>query len=696
MKHRILYIIIGLLSVFDFNSEIYAQDSAVVSVLNKYNIQSDNDTIAFDALYDTTWRLLDFNLVDIPPLLNAMKYYAFNTTLETKKPVFEGLYYNCCGKYNYLSGNTDSAIFCFETSINSLLGDTLDDRSDLSTNIYLPSFYNNLALIYDEFGLYNNAIDLQLKSILEIEKIMVLDSNDEVFRTLYATDYVELGIIYSDFDDTIEATKAFTKGIELCKQTNDEEVIAYSKVNYAVYLFDLEQYDESIKYFNESKEYYSSVNDISSLLIIRANEGVYEEKKGNFKKAKSILKSVIQTADSIGFFGIRYKVMGELFLINFDEGNYSIAEEIGNDYLKNNKNVLSDSYSTMLMNMAQLYKKTNRLNLAYNYINRSKVLDDSLSKSDNVFISHLLNTRFELDKINSRNALLANKNIFLEHLLSKQRIISILGYILVLVVGSVAVMFFIVYKKKSQLNKEIARTNYLLNQKSKDLEDSNNTLERIFSVISHDLKGPLGTVGAFIDLLNDKSVEIDDIQKDKYLNTINQSLKSSNNMLESLLHWSRKRIGKKAHFEDFDLNILVKSIIENIELTTFTKNISFKNNVPLNTVLRSDIDFLRVIIRNIIMNSVKYTNANGKIEISYSDDDDKQKIIITDNGVGMEESLLENILSGKFFKSSQGTESEKGTGLGLLICFELAESIDVNIDIKSQLDKGTTFILELG
>jgi signal transduction histidine kinase len=680
---------------FGLGSLANSQDSIVKAVVAKYNIDTTTDSIAFYQLYNVGWGLLDGNIEEFPELNVALKYYQEKEEESANKTVLYSDYNNVYAKYNYLSGYYDSAIYYYETSISALLDDTAYIRSHKGTSDNLASFYNNLALIYDEIGFYKNAIDLQFKSIDQVENTRMFDTTNVNINRLYATDYLELGLIYSGIDDTINAAKYFEKGVNLCRLYGNKEIIAYAELNYGIFLLNINRIEEAEGYLLQNVDYYDKNNNNYDKIIVKLNLAELEIKRNNISKSLKINKEVRQLTDSLGFEQLKLVAYYQLFNIYEDIDSLGLALKYGEEYLKTDKDKNSYSYSEMLEAVASLYHKKANSELAYIYNSRAKHISDSLNNEDKLLTSNLLNVNYDIQKINENNKKLLMENYNLDNSIFKQRvIISMILSLLVLFIGLIIVVY-VNSRKKTKLNRTLEDVNNQLLKKSKDLEESKDVLETIFSVISHDLKGPIGTADVFFELLSDKSNNIDAEQRDMYINTIGDSLKSTHHLLEDILNWSRNRMGKKINISDVFIGKLVEDVINTIDNTVYTKGIIISNSIDEKVHIPTDENYLKIIIRNIISNSIKFTNKGGTIDISCTKNGESSSIIIKDSGIGMSEDLVSKILSGNEYISTDGTFSEKGTGMGLLICFELAQSIGAKIDIESKLGVGTTFIIEM-
>lgn len=686
---NILFIVLFFVEI----PSAFGQSEDILQLIEKENINRNNDSVAFQELYGKAWGKINENIEGVQIYIKALDFYIKKPNLSNNSFLVSN-FNNFKGNYFYTIGKLDSAIICFEKSVVSLKRDSINLKGEVYSND-LPIFYNNLALIYDEIGFYNNAIDLQTKSIVELEERILVDKENKYFKIIYANEYVELAMMYSNMNDTVAAYNNFRKGLSLSVKYKNNEAIAYSQMNYAVFLLDIGELDSALYYFKKGEGYYVNSGDFYTFLLIKINQAKIAKEHGEFEKAKSILFNVINSADSVGFDRIRvdtYEVLINLFSENKD---YKNAEKYANKYIElNNNNNGTKSFSNVLNNLALIYDSTNRPNLAFDCLQKAKDISDSIYESDNIMTSHLIQAKYDLDVLNSKNLYLSNQNTNLDKILTRLRLVSILAFALLIVVSTLAIFIYNSYDKKRKLNKEFIITNKLLEQRTQDLTNSNDVLEKIFSVVSHDLKGPIGNAGLLLEYIGDNSNTLTEAEKNDYIEMLIDSLKSTHVLLEDILNWSRNRVGKEMIMSEVDLHELVTSIFENLKSTIFTKNIRLINNVPKMSVINTDHDYMKTIIRNVVSNSIKFTKNEGAITIEFSENDGHQVITIADTGLGMTKEKVDSILNRNMFKPSIGTNEEQGTGMGLLISLDLAEKINANISIESELNKGTSFIID--
>ena len=167
-------------------------------------------------------------------------------------------------------------------------------------------------------------------------------------------------------------------------------------------------------------------------------------------------------------------------------------------------------------------------------------------------------------------------------------------------------------------------------------------------------------------------------------------------LLENLLEWSRVQIGSIS-FTPSQLHVesIVDEIFSLFHQFAKTKNINLEKKIDEGTTVFADKNMLTTILRNLVSNGIKFTNDGGVIEISAGVRDNKTFIVVKDSGIGITEENLKKLFRIDLSFSTPGTNKERGTGLGLLLCYELAQKNKGKISVESEVGKGTKFILTL-
>lgn len=229
-----------------------------------------------------------------------------------------------------------------------------------------------------------------------------------------------------------------------------------------------------------------------------------------------------------------------------------------------------------------------------------------------------------------------------------------------------------------------------LKKSENQLKLSNATKDKLFSILAHDLVSPFSSILGFSKLLMDSSKENDIEKVEEYANSVNSAANQTFHLLTNLLEWSRSQREKISFLPE---NIKLKQIIDRVTLLyTYAmdqKEIYLETNVDTDFEIVADLNMLYTIIRNLVSNAVKFTDEEGIIKISVISYEKETEICICDTGKGIGKDNLEQVLNPEINFSSNGSNSEKGTGLGLLICNDFVERHGGKFWIKSEENIGT-------
>lgn len=245
------------------------------------------------------------------------------------------------------------------------------------------------------------------------------------------------------------------------------------------------------------------------------------------------------------------------------------------------------------------------------------------------------------------------------------------------------------------LNEELKLVNEQLDIQSTELSAINKTKDKIFAIISHDLRSPLGTIKNLLDLIIAKHADPQLFYDN--LPAFKDSVEYIHFTLSNLLNWANSQMhGFKLSPEWIDIADLIQ---DNLNLTIYNiqeKNISIHVDVPTDLSFSTDKNNLNLLIRNFLGNAIKYTPKHGEIHIKARIIQEKLKIHIKDTGIGMSNEMISKILSNKEYQNSRyGTMGEKGTGIGLVLCVEVIAALKGTLQIHSEENKGTDIGFEL-
>lgn len=251
------------------------------------------------------------------------------------------------------------------------------------------------------------------------------------------------------------------------------------------------------------------------------------------------------------------------------------------------------------------------------------------------------------------------------------------------IIGATGLARDITKRKKSEL---------ALLKNERQLKELNSTKDKLFSIIAHDLRSPFNNILGFTELLLENINVINISDTKKYLNIIYSSAGSTLNLLDNLLNWAKSQTGKiRFHPKKIIFSDIITDVLNLEKSIAKAKHITLKQYIPKNIEVFADENMLKIIVRNLISNAIKFTNKGGEISISATIKNDYAEIIIADNGIGISKEKCQHFFVTSSIKSTKGTENEKGSGLGLILCKEFIKKNGGEIWVESEEGKGSDF-----
>lgn len=238
---------------------------------------------------------------------------------------------------------------------------------------------------------------------------------------------------------------------------------------------------------------------------------------------------------------------------------------------------------------------------------------------------------------------------------------------------------------------ELERVNLRQKQLLEKLAETNATKDKFFSILAHDLRGAFGSFKMGFDVL---SVHVDELDK-REIKRVATNLKKSGenffNLLENLLQWSRLKMGVlKPEPEAVNLASLIGDVFDLMEESARTKNISLHTEVTFEIAALADRRMLFSILQNLISNAIKFSSPGGRVRVSAETPGNMVVLRVSDEGVGMDESMVDRLFRIDSQSTTPGTSGEMGAGLGLILCKEFVEKNKGEIIVESALRSGTT------
>lgn len=551
----------------------------------------------------------------------------------------------------------------------------IEEAKKVKSLHYLHHGYLNEGQAYRLVGDFDIAI-------YSLFKALAIAEEDENIRGIASanTALADVHSILGNHNNSIiyyqEAMKWLTE--------EDSSLLAIILLNMGDEYYLSAMYDSALVSFEKSMAIYEVLNnDPSGLAYNLGNIGLVQAEMGNLKEAESKVSQAIASLEVLeDHYGsaIFLSYMAEIYK---EKGLLKEAKVLADSSMRISKKYgLKAEIRDNSLRLADIYAMSSDYELAYKYHQQYVELKDSLSNDEILNQIESLENAFELAKKQSEVDLLTARQ-------KNQQTIIITGIIITVILTILAIVIFLYYQSK-------VRTNAVLEEQKKKLEALNQTKDKFFSIISHDLRGPINSFHGVSNLIK-FFVEAKDMEQLlEVADDIDQSVDRLTNLLDNLLNWAMKQQG---HFpnvpEKVHLNDLVCELVDTLENMARGKHIELDSRIDEEIYLWADKNTTMTILRNLVNNGLKFTMAGGKVGISAVPERDYAAITIYDTGLGMSEDKLEALGKMKELSSSYGTAGERGLGLGLQLVYEFVELNNGKIEVESNEGIGTTFTLYL-
>lgn len=543
-----------------------------------------------------------------------------------------------------------------------------------------------------------------------------------------------LGNDYSDLGKYDEAYYYFTQSYRVARAINDSLKMTVAIYNIGTVLTELGQYDLALDHFSVATRISEAIDDIDGLpynqdavgdVLLRkkdyqkAEENLVKALKNtktrkltvleprvlkhlarlyieteNFEKALAAYDSATRIYKSTSNeFGVAEVDLGISEILieqeRFDDAQKKIEASLATAQRFNADKMSIDCYK-LLSSLAE--RKEDFVD-ALDYFKKYKQLEDSLFSRDMVEKIFQDQLRFQTETKDFEIATLSKASSDQQEEIKRE---EFLRNILVVVIALTAILLFTVYRsgqRRIQINKLLMEHQEEIKRRKDELEQLNQVKDKFFSIISHDLRSPMNALSGILNLM-----EGDNISREEF-STLTKELRTQFNhtrtLINNLLDWALFQMDKlKIQPEKIELSGLVD---ENFNLLSsmHLKEMKLVNKVPANTYGWGDLNMLNLVLRNLILNAIKFSKAGGNIEISATEKDGLITIGVRDFGVGIQPEVQKILFEKTMGYSTRGTANEKGTGLGLILCKEFVEKNGGTIWLESEVGKGSTFYFTL-
>ena len=573
---------------------------------------------------------------------------------------------------------------------------SLEIATQNDNQIWISDAYTKIGQIYYHAEMFPEALDYYIKE----EKISLeLQDTSNMLRSL-----LYIGQAYLKLGDTHNSLQYLTKAIILNSQINDTLISGILKMDIADFYLTTSQDNEAFKYYNESLTLLENADDSQSLIYVLSALGDLKRKAGEFFSARILYYRAMQIASRNEILFEQAQLAYKVGMVFMDEKNtFSSSSHLllalG---ISNEKNFLELSVKINDA-LSQLSEMEGKYRQALIYQTIHSELEDSLRKTNQQKYLSFLNMKYDADRKNHELALLSKTNEINLTLLEKQKRIRKFTFVGVIILSFFALFsagFYYYNKRMSTLladkKKKLEKTHKDLLQSEKDLKNLNDTKNKIFSILAHDLINPFNALLGFASLLEEESQYLNKAEVKQYSSIIHKTASSLHQLLENLLQWSKSQTGKIVTKKEFiEINNIVKEVLDFVLINAKTKNIIIKTSLSNSCVAYIDKNLISSALRNIVQNAIKFSSEENEITIRTHCSNDKAKIEVSDKGIGISLQDQKKMFRTDTHFSTRGTSNEQGTGLGLIIANEFISLNGGKLEMKSQLGKGSIFTISI-
>ena len=505
----------------------------------------------------------------------------------------------------------------------------------------------NMAAIHYEKRQYDKGIET-------LRKVCITASENDDKRTL-ARSYNNIAYSFLALHQLDSASVNAQRAMSISEPAGEKYLTAFAKRVLGDVYSEKKEYKKALEVYNEG--------------VVLA-----EEDENNFIKASTLHR-----------IGMVHSALGEIdTALKYLLEDAQISRDLG----------FKDELERAYRNLAELYYKKNDLRRAYRYQSEYLAIHDSLNNQRSSEQIAMMQTRFETEIKQAEIELLTKDAALKAEEIDHQRVLI---YFYAGCLSLFAILVFILVYTNRQTNK--AKT--LLEEKNSEIEKNtqqlrglNSTKDKLFSIISHDLRSPVASLRGLMDIVGKSGLSQEEFAE--LAVSLKDNLDSVYDDLDNLLLWAQTQLnGLHATPEHISVSKIASERIELVKDQAEHKNITLINNISDNTFVYADRNHVNLILRNLIANAIKFNRSGGTITLSSRKDNGFFQISVTDSGIGLSIEDIQKLFNAETHFTRPGTNKEKGMGLGLMLSKEFIESNHGKIWVTSELGQGATFTFTL-
>ncbi|WP_183579664.1 tetratricopeptide repeat protein [Mucilaginibacter sp. X5P1] len=578
----------------------------------------------------------------------------------------------------YWNKNADSALLMADKSLE------LAKKIHFEKGIALAYLAKGVALGYK--GNWPESLDCHLQCLRISEKLGM--------EGLTGNEYNNIAGMYTSLEDYTKALYYNRLAYKIALKQHDPTGFApYAPLVNIGEIFKYEgQPDSAIAYNYRALIIAKRAKDPTSIATALYNIGENYITKKNYRQAQIYFYEAVNIAQKAGDDeDVAYCHTG-LALTNYHMGKYNFSMLYAQKGLEESrKSGIVELIKTAYHVLYLTHQKMGNYQQALYYRDLEVELNDSLNTVEKQIAIRNIQSTYELDKKQRQIDLLNKDKLISQKELEKiklKRNILMAGALLLILL---AFILFRNYTQKRRLSEQLALQNKNISEQNERLEELVLVKDRLFSIIGHDLRGPIHALYQMINVLKEEDLSKE--ESEFWIEKAGEYLTITSHLLENLLYWAKSQMdGIYTNPANFDVQKVIEQNIMLIKARAVEKKVTVTAmNIIAPEIVYGDETMIDIVVRNLVENAVKFSKAGGVVTIGAEKKESLTLITVKDNGKGIPEEAQAKIFDKLSSYTTFGTASEKGSGLGLLLCKELVEKNNGTLWFESKTGIGSSF-----
>ncbi len=589
--------------------------------------------------------------------------------------------YNFQGSALLRKGQPRAAITVFEMA--EAMADSLGEKDRLA------AIRMNMGTVYSDMGDYPKALELFYHGLQF--------SEEHGHRDYEATVLNNIGNLFQRMGRHEEALEYLHAAEVVSREINHRINLRRIHTNYANVYADIGEYERAQSYYDQLLAEAERNQDLVMMIRTRFNLGSLANRRGNVEEAEEILMQVYSEARESGVaVGMKHALilLGE---ISSEKGDADRAiDRLSEAYELADMMGVYSAMERTSADLYRIYKQQGEFESALNWLERHNEILDKNRTEEAAQLRAEYETLFDIRSKEQEAELLRGREREVQASLQAQQtsiyFTAGAGVVLLIVVLILSWSNRRVNQTLAKLQKangELEQASRTIKIKNKELQKLNGVKDKLFTVIAHDLRSPLVSLQSMVYLMKDH--DLTQSEKDEVLSSLDKNIQDNLSMMDNLLGWARAQMkGLQVSYRTFQISDALNAVMQQLKHQAELKELSLVTRVPSDLSVRADYDMLKLVVRNLLANAIKFSDTGGEVRVRVIEKDRLAEVRVEDDGVGIQKKDQAKIFNPENF-TTHGTANESGSGLGLNLSKEFVEKMGGRIWFESEAGAGTTF-----